>query len=410
MDAAGPQGRGRARAAAVAAGALAALASSLLDDQVLAADLAAEPAPAAAVRACPGFGDGFIVVPGTDTCFLLSGYTVAEWHVFGGDRASRQPGFYGDEDANVGYAKANLAWHSATDTDFGAVRAHAKLELVDTATFGGLVYNLKESYVEVAGFTVGRLQSPFDFITGTTYADIYEPAWSDVQTTVAAYTAPLGSGLSATLSVEDAVTRRVGIIGARGGDRGYAEGVRLPDFVATLAFEEGSTEAKLMAALHEVRAARGGAAAEIGWTVAAGAIVDVPFTGEGDQAMLQASIGQGALSYGATNPIGPGRNFAGADARLIGRRLILADVWAIGAVYDHVWTEGWVSELNGSVLDIDQAGRRYDFRNLDAQVNLSFAPADGLKFTGEAEYKWIDRTRGRDGEAFVMMFVAERGF
>jgi hypothetical protein len=407
MDAAGPQGRGRRRAGRAVGIALAALAGMR---GAGAADLPAEPLPGGYIRACTGFGDGFLVVPGTDTCFLLSGYSVAEWHVFGGDRASRQPGFYGDQDANVGYAKANLAWHSATDTEFGAVRAHAKLELVDTATFGGLVYNLKESYVEFGGFTFGRLQSPFDFITGTTYADIYEPAWSDIQTTVAAYTATLGAGLTATISVEDAVTRRVGIIGGGRGDRGYAAGARMPDLVAAVAFERGTTEAKLMAALHEVRAARGGAPAEMGWTLAAGAIFDVPLTGAGDQAMLQASVGQGALSYNATNPIGPGRGFAGADARLVGRRLVLADVWAIGAVYDHVWSEQWVSELNGSVLTVDQAGRAYDFRNLDAQLNLSFAPMDGLKFTGEAEYKWIDRRTGRDGEAFVAMFVVERGF
>lgn len=411
MERDGETGRDRPRAGAVAglvAGALLVGAAGI--EAARAGDLPAEPAAVTYVRACTAFGDGYLVVPGTDTCFQINGYTVAEWHVFGGDKASRQPGFYGDQDANVGYAKANLAWNAATNTEIGLVRTYAKLELVETATFGGLATNLKAAYVEFGGLTFGRLQSMFDFITGTTYADIYEPAWSDNQNMVAAYTATLGEGLTATLSVEDAVTRRVGIIGVGGGDRGYARGVRMPDIVAALAFEAGTTEAKLMAALHEVRAARGGAAAEIGWTVAAGAIFDVPFTGKGDQAMVQASIGQGALNYNATNPIGPGRGFVGADARVVGRRLVLADVWAIGAVFDHSWSEQWVTELNGSFLDVDQAGRAYDFTNIDAQLNLSFAPVDGLKFTSEAEYKYIDRLRGEDGEAFVMMFVVERGF
>ena len=360
-----------------------------------AGDLPAEPAAITYVRACTAFGDGYLVVPGTDTCFQINGYTVAEWHVFGGDKASRQPGFYGDQDANVGYIKANLAWNAATNTEIGLVRTYAKFELVDTATFGGLVYNLKAAYVEFGGLTFGRLQSMFDFITGTTYADLYEPAWSDNQNTVLAYTGTLAEGLTATLSIEDAVTRRTGIIGVGGGDWGYAPGARMPDIVGALAFEQGTTQAKLMAVLHEVRADRRARAAEMGWTVAAGAIFNVPFTGKGDQAMLQASIGQGALNYNATNPIGPGRFFAGADARVIGRRLVLADVWAVGAVFDHYWTDEWVTELNGSFLDVDQAGRAYDFRNIDAQLNLSFAPVDGLKFTSEAEYKVIDRSKGK---------------
>ena len=79
-------------------------------------------------------------------------------------------------------------------------------------------------------------------------------------------------------------------------------------------------------------------------------------------------------------------------------------------MFDHNWTDKWVTELNGSFLDVDQAGRRFDFRNIDAQLNLSFAPTDDIKFTAEGEYKYIDRTKGRDGNAFVMMFVAERDF
>ena len=113
----------------------------------------------------------------------------------------------------------------------------------------------------------------------------------------------------------------------------------------------------------------------------------------------------------ATTPGGPGRGSPGADGRVLGgNRLVLADIWAVGAEFDHNWSDQWVSELNGSVLDVDQAGRRYDFRNIDAQLNLSFAPVKDLKFTAEGEYKYIDRTKGRDGNAFVMMFIVERDF
>jgi hypothetical protein len=373
-----------------------------------AADLAAEPGPITYARACNGFGEGFLVVPGTDTCFELNGYLVAEWHIFGSDKASRQPGWYGDEDANVGYARYDLFSNSATNTEFGLLRTYTKLELVDTPP-AGLVGTLKWAYIAFGGFTFGRKQSMFDFFTGNTYEDFFEPAWSDTQNTVAAYTASLGDGFAATLSLEDNLGRRDGIIG--GGPNGGYGGARFPDLVGVLSAEGDWGAAQVMAALHEVRARRAAAGSQTGWALAAGTTLNVPFTGKGDQFTLQASIGQGALNYNATNPVGPGRGFAGADARVLGRkRLVLADIWAVGAEFDHNWTDKWVTELNGSFLNVDQAGRRFDFRNIDAQLNLSFAPTDDIKFTAEGEYKYIDRTKGRDGNAFVMMFVAERDF
>jgi hypothetical protein len=372
-----------------------------------AGDLPAEPSPADYVRVCDAFGQGFLVVPGTDTCYQISGYLVAEWHVFGSDKASRQPGFYGKQDANVGYARFDQFWNSASNTELGLLRTYVKLELLDTPPYG-FTGNLKWAYIEFGGLTFGRLQSRFDFFTGNTYEDYFEPAWSDTQNMVAAYTATLGKGLTATVSIEDNVGRRVDIIGGGGGD-GYA-GARLPDVVAVLAADQDWGQAQVMAALHEVRAARRAAGSQVGWALAAGATLDVPFTGKGDQFTLQASIGQGALNYNATNPIGPGLGYAGADARVVGRRLVLADIWAVGAEFDHNWTDQWVTELNGSWLEVDQAGARYDFRNIDAQLNLSFAPVDDLKFTAEGEYKYIDRTKGRDGNAFVMMFILERDF
>lgn len=381
-----------------------------------AGDLPAEPAPIDYVRACTAFGEGFFVVPGTDTCFELNGYIVAEWHVFGSDKASRQPGWYGDQDANVGYARYDLFSNSATNTEYGLLRTYAKVELVDTPP-DGLVGTLKWAYIEFGGLTVGRKQSMFDFFTGNTYEDVFEPAWSDTQNTVAAYTTRFGGGFAATLSIEDNLGRRDGIIGGgKGGGKGDGAGdgyggARLPDLVGVLSAEGDWGEAQVMAALHEVRARRAAAGSQTGWALAAGATLNVPFTGKGDQFTLQASIGQGALSYNATNPIGPGVDFAGADARVLGgNRLVLADIWAVGAEFDHNWTDQWVTELNGSWLDVDQAGRRFDFRNIDAQLNLSYAPVDDLKFTAEGEYKYIDRTTGHDGNAFVMMFIVERDF
>jgi hypothetical protein len=372
-------------------------------------DLPAEPQPITYARACTAFGEGFLVVPGTDTCFQLNGYLVAEWHIFGSDKASRQPGWYGNQDANVGYIRYDFFSNSATDTEYGLLRTYAKVQLVDTPPngFDGI---LKWAYIEFGGLTFGRKQSMFDFFTGNTYEDYFEPAWSDTQNMVAAYTARLGGGLAATLSIEDNLGRRDGIIGGGGSADGYG-GARFPDLVGVLSAEGDWGQAQVMAALHEVRARRAAAGAQTGWALAAGTTLNVPFTGKGDQFTVQASIGQGALSYNATNPIGPGPGYGGADARVVGGdRLVLADIWAVGAEFDHNWSDQWVTELNGSWLDVDQAGRRFDFRNIDAQLNLSFAPVKDLKFTAEGEYKYIDRTKGHDGNAFVMMFILERDF
>jgi hypothetical protein len=173
---------------------------------------------------------------------------------------------------------------------------------------------------------------------------------------------------------------------------------RMPDIVANVAADQTGARRRSWRWCTRSGRAKRAAGSKMGWALAAGTTLNVPFTGKGDQFTVQASIGQGALSYNATNPIGPGGGYAGADARVVGRRLVLADIWAVGAEFDHNWTDQWVTELNGSWLEVDQAGRRYDFRNIDAQLNLSFAPVDDLKFTAEGEYKYIDRTKGRDGK------------
>ena len=71
--------------------------------------------------------------------------------------------------------------------------------------------NTDKAFVQFAGFTAGRASSFFDF-----YAHDFEfagaTAGSDLASTnLLAYTATLGNGFSATLSVEDPTFRRTPI-------------------------------------------------------------------------------------------------------------------------------------------------------------------------------------------------------
>ena len=243
-----------------------------------AADLPVGTAAAIAyVRVCSAYGAGFFFIPGADTCLRVSGRARFE----GGYITSytRQAGTNGGDTSGYrGLLRFNL--DARTQTAYGTLRAFVRLEAGSRTGAAGVgrsgtqerigsayvatgvdqvgrvqqVVNVDKAFIQFAGLTAGRAASFFDF-----YAHDFElsgsTAGSDVASTnLLAYTAALGNGLSATLSVEDPVFRRTPIFAPSGGAApaspvfvGYTRGApssfaaidgiqreRLPDFVGVL--------------------------------------------------------------------------------------------------------------------------------------------------------------------------------
>ena len=211
-----------------------------------AADLPVKKAvPIEYVRVCTAYGAGFFYILNTDTCRRIGGRVRAEYGLVTNE--NRSVGAQtGDVSNNRALARLNV--DARTQTGYGTLRAFLRIDVstnsgtfvtsgtrqrqgtafasLGTDQFGrtqGFV-NADKAFIQFAGFTAGRVSSFFDF-----YAHDFEmiagSAGSDVfSTNVMAYTATLGNGFSATLSMEDPNYRHNNLYNASAGAAAAAVG------------------------------------------------------------------------------------------------------------------------------------------------------------------------------------------
>ncbi|MCJ2071571.1 porin, partial [Methylobacterium sp. J-030] len=198
-----------------------------------AADLPVKKAvPIEYVRVCTAYGAGLFYIFGTDTCLRISGRARFE----GGYMTSSSRGSgNGDTSGYQGRMRINL--DARTQTAYGTLRAFVRLDAgartgysgvgtsgtqtrigqaynatgVDAAGRAQQFMNVDKAFIQFAGLTAGRASSFFEF-----YAHDFEITCSTLgsdnsSTSLLAYTATFGNGLSATLSIEDPVYRRSAI-------------------------------------------------------------------------------------------------------------------------------------------------------------------------------------------------------
>lgn len=396
----------------------------------------AAPEPIDYVRVCDAQGTGYFYIPGTQTCMRISGLVYYEYWVNGSD-GYNQPGWYNrDLAGSLSYVRSELFVDARTATEFGDLRSHIDLRFnnydangsVDRTYPGNQTnLNLYQGYISWNGFTAGRIQSFYDFFTGSTYEENYEPAWSDNKLNVFAYTYKVNDGLNATVSIEDTAERRYGIINAPGyftgtQSLGYA-GARYPDIVGQLNWTQSWGAVQLAAASHDVMATEdagyGVDSSKMGWAVGLGAQFNLPFLGSGDSITFQGNITQGALSYAAVNAIGPtalvsANTPAGADAIVVDQNgtnaLQLANAWSFGGGLTHNFSPQWQLNLGASYLDVSNLTNAYDFTNTDFQANVVFTPINNFSIGAEVEYKYITPSTGPTGNALTTLVHFERDF
>lgn len=392
------------------------VAGALAVTGVQAADLAVAPEPVDYVRVCDAFGTGFLYVPGTETCFQIRGRIRADYRfaIIGKPIA----GVDWNRNSANGYnfrARAYFYSDSRTNTEYGLLRTFAQLEIqTQTGNGSASTVNLDQAFIQFGGLTFGKAYSFFDFYQTPGFFAPFEPAHSDQNTLMAAYTFAFGNGFSASISIEDALYRQAAIINQRPNVNrfdfvNYA-GVKMPDIVGNIRVDQGWGSAQLMGALHEVRTLARGGNNELGWAIGAGVVVNLPMLAEGDTFGLQAAYSSGAISYVAPNAWAP-RN-APADAIARGNKLDLASSWAIAAGFQHFWAPNVSSGFGLSYLDVDQKLKRFSYQNWDIQGNVVFTPVAGLETGFELQYKMIDpEGRGRSTrDAMTGTFRVQRSF
>jgi hypothetical protein len=304
-----------------------------------AADLPVKARPVEYVKVCSAYGAGFYYIPGTDICLRVGGYIWSEWELQdNGNQVSDTPGSLSpahvdDRNHSDITSRTRVVYinDARTATPYGTLRAYTAVGVnftspgVGPAQGGAANAALypERFFIQLGGWTFGYVGSFFDFSAG--FAMTTLQSFSLKWTTAWAYTAQMGNGLSATLSVEDASARRNAVTvvfgalpaascGAGAGNApGYAGatnaalagglgtncygGLSSPDIVGNLRVDGGWGSAQISGLLHQIRVNDTiSAVAPDTWggAVLGGIEIKTP-TGPGDSFLLQGVWSNGVV-------------------------------------------------------------------------------------------------------------------
>jgi hypothetical protein len=394
-----------------------------------AADLPVKKAAAVEyVRVCSAYGAGFFYIPGTETCLSIGGRVRADY-LFG------EP-VIRSEDAIGFRARGRLQADARTQTAYGTLRALVRFEITRSSGTafgreGGIVTDtdLAQAFIQFGGLTAGRVTSFFsngDLPTDHMGTLRFDDA-PDVD--LLAYTFSFGDGFSATLSIEDGLDRRRGLLNPGfgaviGGDVPYA-GQRLPDVVGNIKYTATWGTAQLSGAVHQIRSVvlgtgptAGNAVGaflpglvgtipdnEYGFAIAGYLGVNLPMLGAGDALWLAATYADGAPAYldGGNSgtiitPFAAFQGFGGglADATIdpFTGDLDKTRAWSIAGGLRHYWTPQIRSNLFASYLDSDSRSpftTFSDFREIRVGANVFWQPVSGLDIGVEVIYANVDQ-------------------
>ncbi|MCO5086832.1 MAG: porin [Methylobacteriaceae bacterium] len=448
-------------------------------------------APVQYVKICDAYGAGFFYIPGTDTCLRVGGLVLADLSVsntpnrlagVGGaviGLGGIVPGFQppASRDAVSWGALGRIELDARTQSPWGTVRSFIR---VDSYFGSGAVANtgalanafigqpalgtqaarestvLNKGFIQFAGFTMGRIQSMFDFYAdAATFGGL---RGSNQTVNGLAYTATFGGGFSATLSIEDEVSHRgrgtvassvtPGVFGVPLHAVQFL-GTRMPDIVANLRVDQPWGSAQLSGAIHRVGVGEYGTANlvglpvntlynksdSLGFAVQGGVKFNLPMLAPGDNLWLQATYAKGAVGYtngsnfAFVNGVYSSTNYGVGIARVssgngwnmvtdgdcvwtYGGTCDKSTAFALTGVFTHFWTptlRSWIGASYYSVKYSDNAinpipqalaiGQASfisgvtNYREIDLLVGLGWSPIRG--FTIGTEFDWMHGTVSR---------------
>jgi hypothetical protein len=195
-----------------------------------AADLPVKAKPVEYVKVCSAYGAGFYYIPGTDICLRVGGYVWSEFEVnnLGAGAASTTAGSIGgdllrnrNDDWTSFRTRFDMIFDARTNTEYGTLRSYASVgwqwttnldgfqQLQNPASTGNYAWYYDRAFIQFAGLTFGYVGSFFDFDPSLVLSQ--QTSKSFKFSPAIAYTAQLGNGISASLSMEDSTTRRTNI-------------------------------------------------------------------------------------------------------------------------------------------------------------------------------------------------------
>jgi hypothetical protein len=344
-------------------------------------------APVQYVKVCSLYGEGFYYIPGTDTCLKIGGYvrSQAEYGsnshgiVIGSGPLAGDGRFTRGTSEFAFSNRAVVSFDARSQTAYGTLRSFVRFRVASTGTSGAVSTETlaERAFIQWAGFTFGRSQSFFDNVTFTNrfnYLDVRTAGDTAADgTNLAAYTWELGNGISLNFSAEEPGSHfKAGTID--GSQASFAvngvvttdnHGIRMPDFVGSLRFNQAWGSAGISGAIHEISAAYFGTPnssanthpdSRFGWAVSGGAELKLPY---GDTFGVNAVYSEGAAGYATkggswqiygSNSVGVGWITDGIFDT--GREIERTRVWSVNAAYQHMWNPTWRTSIYGGYVDV----------------------------------------------------------
>ena len=375
------------------------------------------------MKVCSLYGVGFYYVPGTDICLKVGAYFRAEYAFGNVENGLTNLDAVGDgqrtriDGPNYSQrARSFIFLDTRQQTAYGTLRAYMNIGHSGDFPGGQAVY-ANRAFMQLAGFTWGLATSYYDFFSSP--ATSYSVPWSsdtgDGGWKVAAYTAQLGNGVSASLSFEqprNSVIVNTSVSTACTGtfdannttancrvNNPFLVGalptadqrkIVMPDIVANVRVDQAWGSAQLMGAVTNNGGGyygntllfaqnNGHPDDKLGFAVGAGIKVNFPMIGPGDYLQAQVNYTQGAVRYAATTPASAGSPgiFEGGDKLGLGwftdavfcgltstsapgtgacptgaTELQLTTAWSAQVAYEHFWTPSLRTSLVGAYTDI----------------------------------------------------------
>jgi porin-like protein len=390
-----------------------------------AADLPVKAKPVEYVKVCSLYGEGFFYIPGTDTCLKIGGWVRYDQY-FGNTGGSGNMYLNGAAGRNDSFDSADYAtrartvfsFDARTQTEYGTLRSYIRGGFELTTNFVGQgSFYYERAFVQFAGFTFGKTQSYFDFAAQAwAYSNGFAgagPSTIAAGRNLMAFTAPLGNGVSWTISAEDATIRRGALwdSGTNGlalgsfpgpnswGGTGYptcgfgavtqdnnigntgapfaigstcATGdyaaQQVPDIVSSLRVDQAWGSAQIAGALHQVRGNFYGNDTQStitvgpqaftgvrpsdawGWAVLGGIVLNLPWN-PGDKFWVEGVVGEGTPCYVGFCQDGVNGTYVRFDGRNVGAGWALDGVFANAVAFNQNSPAiGGVSNFTGIVL------------------------------------------------------------
>jgi hypothetical protein len=390
-----------------------------------AADLPVKAKAVSYVKICPQYGPGFYYIPGTDVCLKVGGLVFAEAGFYASGAITNLgngPTWSRDDTALQWRTRGYLSLDARTATAYGTLRSFILGGFEQRDNNGAFGINaagaafIQYAFIQFAGFTAGTANSFFDFGSNYLTLSVASNPWNWAN--VFAYTANLGNGLSATISLEESTTTRLGVVAQQ----------QAPNIVGNIRLDQAWGSAQIMGAAQQSRFQINAAPAnhtDWGYAFGAGIEIKLPMLGAGDTIKIVGVYSEGAVEYtglsgspyGGVTGVGLGFNGGATFGTVTDFTNTVGvnsatDASSIMVQYRHFWTPTVRSSFHAGyneARNIIGAGSFGSVQVVQYGHSLAWSPVKDLTLSLDVLYTEVDMNNN-ESDKLATWFRVTRTF